>query len=150
MTETAVEQDDYRTTPARLALAGAAAIFIAIVANVVIYLIARAVDAIPDDLPDEAGTFGIPAIVTVCVITLAVATVALGLFDRLSRDPVRNFTILAAIVLFTSLQAPRGIEGAPGSMVATLLVMHLVTAVIAWLVLTRLSRADGPSLTTRP
>jgi hypothetical protein len=143
VTDTAAQPDAYRTTPARLALAGAVAIAAAIVANLVSYLVARAIGAIPDDLSAEAGTFGVPAIVTVCILTIIVATVALGLFDRFSRHPVKNFTILTAIVLFTSLQAPRGIEGAPGSMVATLLVMHVVTAIVAWLALTRLSRASS-------
>lgn len=108
--------------------------------NVAIYVVARAVDFIPDDLPPEGEGIGVGAIVVVSILTIAVATLCLGLFARFSKNPVRNFTILTAIVLFTSLQAPRGIEGAPGGMIATLLLMHLATAVIAWWVLTRLSR----------
>jgi hypothetical protein len=140
VTDTTAQPDDYRTAPTRLALAGAIAILAAIAVDTVIYLVARAIDAIPDDLPTEAESVGIPAIITVCILTIAVATIALGLFARFSTYPVKNFTILAAIVLFTSLSAPRGIDGAPTSMVVTLLLMHVVTAVIAWWVLTRVSR----------
>lgn len=140
MTETAAQPDDYRTTPARLALAGAVAAVAAFVVDIAIYLIARAIDAIPDDLPDGAESVSVAGIAIAVLLTIPVATIALGLFDRFSRHPVKNFTILTAIVFFTSLQAPRGIDGAPGSMVATLLLMHVVTAIVAWLALTRLSR----------
>ncbi len=140
MTETIVRPDDYRTTPTRLALAGAVAVVAAIVADVVIYSVARVTGAVPDDLPADAESVGIPAIIAACVLTISVATLAMGLFARLSQHPVRNFTILAAIVAATSLQAPLGIADAPAGLVVSLLLMHGATAAIAWWCLTRLSR----------
>ena len=61
----------------------------------------------------------------------AAATLCLGLFARFSKHPVRNFTILAAIFFFTSIQAPRGIEGAKPQLVLSLMLMHIATAVIS-------------------
>lgn len=140
MTDSAVYLDSYRTAPSRLALAGATAIVVAVLVNVAIYLIARAVDFIPDDLPPEGAGIGVGAIVVVSILTIAVATICLGLFARFSKHPIRNFTILAAIFFFTSIQAPRGIEGAKPQLVLSLMLMHVATAVIAWWALTRLSR----------
>ncbi len=140
MTNRAAHLDTFRTSPSRLALAGATAIAVAILVNVAIYLVAWAMGFIPDDLPPEGEGIGIGAIVIVCILTIAVATICLGLFARFSKHPVRNFTILAAIVFFTSIQAPRGIEGAKPQLVLTLMLMHVATAVIAWWVLTRVSR----------
>lgn len=142
VTDSAVHFDAYRTTPARLALAGAAAIIVAILANVAIYLVARAVDFIPDDLPPEGEGIGVGAIVVVTILTLTVATICLGLFARFSKNPIRNFTILTVIVFVTSIQAPRGIEGAKPQLVLSLMLMHIATAAVAWWVLTRLSRVD--------
>lgn len=142
MTDSAAHPAGYRTTLSRLALAGAIAIVVASLVNVAIYVVARAVDFIPDDLPPEGEGIGVGAIVVVSILTIAGATICLGLFARFSKNPIRNFTILAAIVFVTSIQAPRGIEGAKPQLVLSLMLMHIATAVVAWWVLTRLSRVS--------
>lgn len=128
--------------PRRIPIAALVAIIAAIAANVVIYLLARTVDFIPDDLPVDAEQIGIPAIIVATTITVSVAALALWLFVRFSRNPVRNFYILSAIVFVTSAQAPLGIEDASTGLVVSLLLMHSATAIIAVFVLTRLSRAS--------
>ncbi|MCA1718293.1 MAG: DUF6069 family protein [Actinobacteria bacterium] len=55
--------------------------------------------------------------------------------------PVRNFRVLAAIVLVLSFATPFTIPGVPLAMVATLLLMHVVAAVVVVSILTTLARA---------
>lgn len=122
----------------RVVLAGLIAAIAASVANAIVYLIASAVGAIPDDLPEAAELVGIPSIVVACVITITVATVAFFLFSHFSRDPVKNFVILSGIVLVTSLSSPFSIEGASAGLITSLLVMHVVAAGVVVIVFTRL------------
>lgn len=126
----------------RLTLAWAVAVVAAISFDAAIYLLADALGAIPGDLPGIAEGLGVPSIVVVVVLTLTVATVALALFARLSHQPIRNFTILCGIVFATSLQPILGMEGATVSLRVTLAAMHAVTALIAWWVMTRLTRSS--------
>jgi hypothetical protein len=56
--------------------------------------------------------------------------------------PVRNFRVLATIVLVLSFATPFTMHGAPPAMVATLLLMHVVAAVVVVVgILTTLARA---------
>jgi hypothetical protein len=130
---------DERIAMRRLPLAWAVAVIAAISFDSAIYLVADALGAIPDDLPEIAEGLGIPSIAVVVVLTLTVAAVGLALFGRYSRQPVKNFSILCVIVFATSLQPVVGMEGAPVSLRVTLALMHAVTALIAWWVMTRLT-----------
>lgn len=131
-----------RISTGKLVVAGASAIVAAIIVNLAMYLVSDAFGAIPDDLPAGAEQFGIPAIVIVAALTVTLATLALGLFGRFSQQPIRNFRVLAIIVLATSLSGPVGIEQAPVGLFVTMIVMHLATAAIAYVVLTRFAPAD--------
>jgi hypothetical protein len=131
---------DERIAMRRLPLAWAVAVIAAFSFDAAIYLVADAIGAIPDDLPEVAAGLGIPSIAVVVVLTLTVAAIALALFARSSQQPVRNFTILSGIVFATSLQPVIGMEGATVSLRVTLVIMHAVTALITWWVMTRLSR----------
>ena len=124
----------------RLPLAGAVAIVAATTANVVIYLLARAVGAIPDDLPEGMSMFGIGAIVFITILTLTIATIAMWGFARFSTMPIRNFTTLTIIVFVTSLPPVFGLDISM-EFTITLVTMHGATAMIAWWCLTQLSRA---------
>lgn len=129
-----------RVDTRRIPLAWAAAVVAAIVVDAAIYLVADALGAIPEELPSGARQFSLASLFVVVPITLTVAAIALALFERYSGHPVKNFTILTVIVLATSLQPVLGIDGASAGFIATLLLMHLATAAIAWLALTRLTR----------
>lgn len=131
-TEPSIEQ---RRIPA----AGLAAIIATISANVVVYLLARAVGAIPDDLPEGMSMFGIGAIVFITILTLTIATIAMWGFARFSTMPIRNFTTLTIIVFVTSLPPVFGLDISM-EFTITLVTMHGATAMIAWWCLTRLSR----------
>jgi hypothetical protein len=124
--------------PRRIPIAGVAAIAAAITVNILVYLIARAVGAVPDVLPDSMDVFGIGPIVFIVVLTLTVAMIAMLGFTRFSATPIRNFTILSVIVFVTSLPPVFGLEGLSPGFKVTLVIMHAVTALIAWWTLTRL------------
>lgn len=138
--ETGSGSGEQHFSTGRIVRAGVIAAIAASVATVIVYLIASAVGAIPDDLPEAAELVGISSIVVACVITITVATVAFWIFTRFSENPVKNFVILAAIVFMTSLSSPFSINGASAGLITSLLVMHVVAAGVVVLVFTRLGR----------
>ncbi|MDQ3540725.1 MAG: DUF6069 family protein [Chloroflexota bacterium] len=140
MNATQSQADHQPSSTSEIVRAGIIAVITAVVANVIVYLIARAVEAIPDDLPSGAEEIGIPAVIFSCVLTITVATVAFWLFNRFSENPVRNFVILSGIVFVTSLTGPFTIDGASVGLITSLLVMHAVAAGVVVVVFTRLGR----------
>lgn len=136
--ETGSESGRESCSTGRIVRAGVIAAIAASMATVIVYLIASAVGAIPDDLPEAAELVGIPSIVVACVITITVATVAFWIFTRFSENPVKNFVILAAIVFMTSLSSPFSINGASAGLITSLLIMHAVATAIVLYVFTRL------------
>jgi glucose dehydrogenase len=124
-------------TVARTALAAVAAV----VANVLLRALAIAVFEIP-------SAFEHLALRAVIVSTLA-GVIAAGLVyavvATLARDPARTFTIVAVVALLLSFAAPLmvGLEDPPeypgtdAASVGTLMAMHVVTAAIAVVALTR-------------
>ncbi len=127
--------------PRRIPVAGLAAIVAAITANWAIYRIARATDAVPDELPESMSAFGTGAIIFVTVLTLTIATIAMWGFAHFSAMPIRNFTTLTVIVFVTSLPPLFGLEDITADFRVTLIIMHAATALIAWWCLTRLTLA---------
>src|SRR5262245_5939923 len=87
-------------------------------ANSVVYLVASAAGAI---LPTVLVP-GVDQPVTLAPVTLnsflpaIVAGVLLALLNRFTNRPVRNFRIIAAVVLLISLVSPFTIPGAPIAM----------------------------------
>jgi Family of unknown function (DUF6069) len=128
--------------PRRIPVAGLAAIVAAITANFAIYRIARATDAVPDDLPESVSAFGMGSIIFLTILTLAIATAAMWLFTRFSTMPIRNFTTLTVIIFITSLPPLFSLDIAT-EFRATLMLMHAATAFSAWWCLTRLSQPSS-------
>lgn len=64
------------------------------------------------------------------------------LFRMLSGRPVRNFRVLAAMLLALSFAGPLNLTKVPAVMIASLLIMHVVAAVLIVGVLTALVRKD--------
>ena len=64
------------------------------------------------------------------------------LFRMLSGRPVRNFRVLAAMLLALSFVGPLNLTKVPAVMIASLLIMHVVAAVLIVGVLTTLVRKD--------
>lgn len=113
-----------------------AAIAAAIVVNVIVFFIADVAGAFPDDFRFEAPgggetTMGMGNVVFSTISYLLVAGIVFAIVSRVSSRPVRTFLFVAAVALILSFITPFTIPDAPGGMVATLLIMHVLTAVVA-------------------
>ena len=64
------------------------------------------------------------------VVPALLAAMVFALLGRFTRRPVRNFVVLAALLLVLSFVTPLTVPGAPLSMVLALEVMHVVAAVV--------------------
>ena len=108
-----------------IALAAAAA-------NALVYLVATAVEAIPSGfvIPGPGTPLTLGMVVGSTVVPALVAGVVFALLGRFTRRPVRNFVVLAAVLLVLSFITPLTIPGAPLSMILAMELMHVVAAVV--------------------
>ena len=113
----------------RLAPAGLLAALVAAAANAIVYLVAAASGAIPQDVVvNGQGPITLPMVVTASVFGAVAATVVYALVGLFARRPVRVFRVVAAVALVLSFVPPFTIPGAPAAMIATLLLMHVIAA----------------------
>lgn len=105
--------------------------------NLAIYFIGNATGWIPDDLPERAEAFGIPAVIAYTLLPIIAGGVLLTLLVRWTNHPVIIFALIAAVVFIASLFAPLSIAGASASFRWILVAMHVATAVIATVILLR-------------
>lgn len=113
----------------------------ATVGNAVVYFIASALGAMPQDfVVQDSGPITVTPVVLSSLIGTAGAAVVFTIVALLSRRPIRTFRIVAAVVLVLSFATPLTIPGAPLSMILTLELMHVVAAVIITGMLTTLAR----------
>ncbi len=105
--------------------------------NIIVFFVGN----VPDDVltpMDQPITVG--AVIFASVVGVALGSVVLYFL----RDRVRVYQIVVGAVTLLSFFQPLGIEGAPGSMVATLFLMHLVAGEVAAFLVPRLAGAtDG-------
>jgi hypothetical protein len=114
----------------------------AAVANAVVYFVASALGAMPQDfVVQDSGPLTLAPVVLSSLIGAAGAAVIFTLVALLARRPIRTFRIVAAVVLMLSFATPLTIPGAPLSVILTLELMHVVAAVIITGMLTTLARA---------
>jgi Family of unknown function (DUF6069) len=106
----------------RTALAAVAAV----VANVLVRALAIALF----DIPDSFEHLALRAVIVSTLIGVIAAGLVFALIRRLAADPVRTFTIVAAIALVLSLAAPLSLGFDDAAAVGTLMVMHVLTAAI--------------------
>ncbi len=127
----------------RLLWAGPLAAFAAAVANAVVYFVAYVLGAIPRDVVVEGfGPITLEPVVFASVIGAVAAAVVFAIVALLARRrPIRTFNVVAAVALVLSFYTPFTVAGAPVAMVATLLLMHVVAAMVIVGVLTTLARA---------
>ncbi|MDP9455502.1 MAG: DUF6069 family protein [Actinomycetota bacterium] len=125
-------------TPSRLLWAAP----LTALANALVYLIAGVVGAIPSDfvIPGPGTPLTLGMVVGSTVVPALLAGVVFALLGRFTRRPVRNFVVLAAVLLVLSFVTPLTIPGAPLSMVLALELMHVVAAVVIVGGLTTLAR----------
>lgn len=124
--------------------AGIAAIIVTAVTNAIVYAVARAAETLPPSV--VVNTPGGSEPITLLPVVFASAQGALGaaiafaLLRRVTARPVRNLWTVGGVVTLLSLIPVFMIPDAPGRMIATLVVMHLVAAVVSITMVTRLAR----------
>jgi hypothetical protein len=101
----------------------------AAVGNAVVYFVASALGAMPQDFVVQGSG------------PITLAPVIFAVVVLLSRRPIWTFRIVAVVALVLSFVTPLTIPGAPLSLILTLELMHVVAAVIITGVLTTLARA---------
>ena len=104
----------------------------ATLANALVYLVASAIGAIPSDfvIPGPGTPLTLGMVLGTTVVPALLAAMVFALLGRFTRRPVRNFVVLAALLLVLSFVTPLTVPGAPLSMVLALEVMHVVAAVV--------------------
>ena len=134
---------DERVAFGRLLWAGPLAAVATAVANAIVYFVAYGLGAMPRDVVVEgSGPITLGPVVFASVVGAVAAVVVFAVVALLARRrPIRVFRIVAAVALILSFYTPFTIPGAPVAMVATLLLMHVVAAVVVVGVLTTLARA---------
>ncbi len=127
----------------RVLWAGPLAAVAAAVANAVVYFVASALGAMPQDvIVEDSGPVTLEPVIFASVIGAVGAVVVFAIVALLVRQrPIRVFNVVATVALVLSFYTPFTIPGAPAAMVATLLLMHVVAAVVIVGVLTTLARA---------
>lgn len=114
----------------------------AAVGNAVVYFVASALGAMPQDFVVQgSGPITLAPVVLSSLIGAAGAAVIFAVVVLLSRHPIWTFRIVAVVALVLSFVTPLTIPGAPLSLILTLELMHVVAAVIITGVLTTLARA---------
>ena len=129
----------------RLVPAGALALVLAAVANVVVYLVASSLGAMPQDVDANGqGPITFPMVVAMSAVGAVAGTLVYALIGRFVRRPVRVFRLVSALALVLSFVGPFTIPSAPAAMVGALLLMHVVAAVaVVGLLTTLAAKADG-------
>ncbi len=126
----------------RVLWAGPLAAVAAAVANAVVYFVASALGAMPQDVVVEGSEpVTLEPVIFASVIGAVGAVVVFAIVALLVRQrQIRAFNVVATVALVLSFYTPFTIPGAPAAMVATLLLMHVVTAVVIVGVLTTFAR----------
>lgn len=124
--------------------AGVLTAFVSACATAIIYTIASAFGAIPNDVvltsPTGTGPLSYGGVITAAIIAAAVATALYAFIDKVSSRPVAGFRVAVIVLLVSSLSTPFGVHGAPAGMIAALMSMHIVVAVTCFELLARLAR----------
>jgi uncharacterized protein DUF6069 len=125
----------------RIAIATALAAVAATAANLLLRALAVAVFDIPQP---EFEPLQVRAVILSTVGGVIAAGIVYAIVERLARDPVRTFYVVAGVALLASLYAPIALgladppenPGTDAASVGTLIAMHVVTAAIAVVLLT--------------
>ena len=118
---------------------------LAALAAVVVNVLVRAIAIALFDIPEAFEHLALRAVVVSTLAGVIAAGLVFAIVSRRAADPVRTFTIVAAIVLVLSLAAPLSVglqdppeyPGTDAAAVGTLMLMHVLTAAIVIGVFTR-------------
>ncbi len=118
-----------------------------IVSTVIVNLIIRSIAVSIFGVPETFHYLQAPYVIGSTIVFVLVALLAFVLVNRFARRPIRFYRILAFVVLCISFLSPVmalvGLFPAPGmtlSIFWTMIVMHLVSAIIVVGLLTTLTR----------
>lgn len=130
----------------RLPVAGLLAVGVSVLVNGLVFLVADAVGAFPAGVldPGSGQPFSLFTVAVPSAVGAVGATVVYAVFRRFVPDADRWFRRVAGVVLLASFLTPFSIPDAPTATVVTLLVMHVVVAVVSVAFLT----ADGATSET--
>lgn len=130
----------------KLVWVGPLTIISAVIANLIIRTIAVAFFGVPGTFQYFQAAY----IITSTIIYLLLALIAFVLVSRFARRPIRFYRVLAFVALLISFLIPvmalsgsLPIPGMSETIFWTMIVMHIVSAIIAVALLTTLSR--GPA-----
>lgn len=125
----------------RLLWVGPLAGLVAAVLNAMLYGITTAAGLIPAGFEaPNGGVVGLGAVVSTSFVAALLGAAFLAVLGWLTRRPVRNFRVVAVVLLVLSFLTPFSLPGAPATLVAVLLLMHAIAAVSITGVLTTLAR----------
>lgn len=133
-----------RVSAGRLLLYGALAGVLAAVANAVLYLVASAFGAMPEDVVvSGGGPVTVGAVIFSSFVPAVLGAVVLAVLGRFTLRSVGIFRVVALVLLVLSFVTPFSLVGAPVAMILVLLLMHVVVAGVTVWVLTTLAPKRG-------
>ena len=110
---------------------GALAAVISVVLNVVLFLVGRAADLIPETVsvqsPTGEGPMTAGPVIVMSIVPVVVAMLVYRILRRTTARPARVFRIVGGGLLVVSLLLPFGIPDVPAKMALTLDLMHVMT-----------------------
>jgi hypothetical protein len=126
----------------RYALVGLGTVVAAVIANVVVYGVGSAIVGYD---PEFVVLASVAATILFTIVPAIVAVLLYAVLLRVSANPARVFTIIAAVVLVISVIPDftyiPSVLGASAGQTAILILMHVVAAVVTVAMLTRFSPA---------
>ena len=111
---------------------------IAALAAVVVNVLVRAIAIALFDIPEAFEHLALRAVIVSTFVGVIAAAIVFAVIVRVARNPVKTFTIVAAVALVLSLAAPLSVglqdppeyPGTDAAAVGTLMLMHVLTAAI--------------------
>jgi hypothetical protein len=122
---------------------------IAALAAVVVNVLVRAIAIALFDIPEAFEHLALRAVIVSTLAGVIAAGLVFAVIARVARNPIKTFTIVAAVALVLSFAAPLSVglqdppeyPGTDAAAVGTLMLMHVLTAAI---VVGVLARAQPP------
>ena len=124
----------------RLVRYGVLVILIAIMINTTIYFVANSFDIFSEDVinPNTDSPIPMSEILIVSIFQMVIGLFGLALVTEIKKQPLRLFRIMATIFLLISFTFPFTIENATISVIASLVIMHVVSGFLMIVGLPRL------------
>jgi hypothetical protein len=125
-----------------IAKAAVIGIGISVVGNVILYLTASALGAMPESvvLPNAGEPITLVPVVLSSIVPLIIASLLYWLLVRFTKKPDLIFCIISGVILVLWAFTPFSIPNAPFNMILTLELMHVVAGGAIVFALTQLTK----------